>query len=213
MRKSTSRTVLCQICGEKKDLSKVMPAEFIHEPLLGTIRLQHPQWSPYGYVCQIDLDQPRAKYVSVVLEQGKGELSALEQQVTNSLKEQELLSKNINTEIDQQLTLDVRLADKIAEFSGSWGFIITFSGILAVWVAVNSVMLFVKPLYPYPYILLNLVVSCLAAMQAPVIMMSQNRQEARDRLRAEHDYRVNLKAELEIRHLHEKLDYLLMNQR
>jgi len=73
--------------------------------------------------------------------------------------------------------------------------------------------LFAKPFNPYPYILLNLVVSCLAAMQAPVIMMSQNRQEARDRLRAEHDYRVNLKAELEIRHLHEKLDYLLMNQR
>lgn len=165
----------------------MMPAEFIHEPLLGTIRQQHPQWSSDWNVCQIDLDQLRAKHVSAVLEQEKGELSALEQQVVNRLKQQELLSKNISTEFDQQLTLGVRLADKVAEFGGNWRCIITFSGILAVWVAVNSVMLFVKPFDPYSYILLNLVLSCLAAIQAPVIIMSQNRQVAKDRLRAEHD--------------------------
>jgi uncharacterized membrane protein len=122
------------------------------------------------------------------------------------------LSKNINIEFDQQLTFGERLADKMAEYAGSWGFVIGFFGVLLVWIAINSVVLILKPFDPYPFILLNLVLSCLAAIQAPIIIMSQNRQEAKDRLRSEHDYSVNLKAELEIRNLHEKIDHLLMKQ-
>lgn len=104
------------------------------------------------------------------------------------------------------------MADRLADFGGSWLFIGIFCGTLAIWIIMNSVVMLMKPFDPYPYIFLNLILSCLAAIQAPVILMSQNRQEARDRIQAEHDYRINLKAELEIRHLHEKIDHLLMNQ-
>jgi uncharacterized membrane protein len=104
------------------------------------------------------------------------------------------------------------MADKLADFGGSWRFISIFGGILFLWIVINSVLMIWKPFDPYPFIFLNLILSCLAAIQAPIIMMSQNRQEARDRLHAEQDYRINLKAELEIRHLHEKIDHLLMNQ-
>jgi uncharacterized membrane protein len=100
----------------------------------------------------------------------------------------------------------------MAQFGGSWTFIALFGCVLIVWILINSVALVSKPFDPYPYILLNLVLSCLAAMQAPVIMMSQNRQEAKDRARATHDYQVNLKAELEIRQLHQKLDHILSRQ-
>jgi uncharacterized membrane protein len=100
----------------------------------------------------------------------------------------------------------------IADFGGSWRFIIIFGVVLFLWVVLNSISLFWKPYDPYPFIFLNLILSCLAAIQAPIIMMSQNRQETKDRLRADHDYRVNLKAELEIRSLHEKLDHLLVHQ-
>jgi uncharacterized membrane protein len=147
-----------------------------------------------------------------VLEKEKGELSALEEQIINSLKEQELLSKNINIEFDLQLPYGERLADRLADFAGSWSFITIFFGVLLLWIAINTIVLIWRPFDPYPFILLNLILSCLAAMQAPVIMMSQNRQETKDRLRAEHDYQVNLKAELEIRNLHDKLDHLLTNQ-
>jgi len=104
------------------------------------------------------------------------------------------------------------LADRLADYAGSWRFIGIFFAVLLLWIAINSVVLIWKPFDPYPFILLNLILSCLAAIQAPVIIMSQNRQEAKDRLRAEQDYRVNLKAEVEIRHLHEKIDHLLINQ-
>lgn len=136
----------------------------------------------------------------------------LEQQVVKSLKEQELLSSNINAEFDRKLTFGGRLADRVADYGGSWRFIGIFMGVLLVWIVINSIVLIQKPFDPYPFILLNLVLSCIAAIQAPIILMSQNRQEAKDRLRSEYDYRINLKAELEIRHLHEKIDHLLMNQ-
>jgi uncharacterized membrane protein len=133
--------------------------------------------------------------------------------VLQSLRaEEEFISENINTEFARRRTLGERVADKMAEFGGSWPFIFAFTIVLAGWIVVNSTALLTRPFDPYPYILLNLVLSCLAALQAPVIMMSQNRQEARDRLRAENDYRVNLKAELEIRHIIAKLDQLVTHQ-
>jgi uncharacterized membrane protein len=104
------------------------------------------------------------------------------------------------------------LADRIAAIGGSWAFILLFCATLVAWITANTVVLTTAPFDPYPFILLNLVLSCVAALQAPIIIMSQNRQEAKDRVRAEHDYRINLKAELEIRHLHEKLDHLLLHQ-
>jgi uncharacterized membrane protein len=212
MTREQQETVFCQICKGKKKLNEVIPAELIHEPIIGTIRKTHPDWSPSGFICISDLNQFRAKYVKDVLGTGKGELSTLEEQVVRSLKENKLLSKNINIEFDQKLTFGERLADRIADFGRSWKFIVIFVGVLLLWVAANSVILIWRPFDPYPFILLNLVLSGLAAIQAPIIMMSQNRQEAKDRFRSEHDYSINLKAELEIRHLHEKIDHLLKNQ-
>ncbi len=212
MARKQQETVICQICKKQKKLSEVLPAELVREPLVEIIRKTHPDWSSSGFICLSDLDKFRTDYVKGVLETEKGELSTLEEEVVRSLSEQELLSKNINVEFDQKLTLGQRLSDKLADSAGSWGFIIIFFGILILWIIINTVLLVWRHFDPYPFILLNLVLSCLAAIQAPVILMSQNRQESRDRLRAEHDYLVNLKAELEIRNLHEKIDHLLKNQ-
>ena len=212
MAKKQLETFLCQICKGQKKLSEVIPAELVREAVAETIRKTYPDWSSSGFICISDLNQFRANYVKNVLEKEKGEISTIEEQVIRSVKENELLSKNINTEFEQKLTFGERLADKIADFGGSWNFIVIFGVVLLLWVAVNSMILIWRPFDPYPFILLNLVLSCLAAIQAPVILMSQNRQESRDRLRSEHDYLINLKAELEIRHLHEKIDHLLMNQ-
>jgi uncharacterized membrane protein len=112
----------------------------------------------------------------------------------------------------ENLTVGQKLADGVAKFGGSWGFIISFGVFLIIWIGINSYFLLQKPYDPYPFILLNLILSCLAALQAPIIMMSQNRKDQKDRIRAENDYKINLKSELEIRHLHEKMDNLVQKQ-
>jgi uncharacterized membrane protein len=144
------------------------------------------------------------------LHTGFENLTAREQRVVQRFRDRVHISRNTNREFDDQLTFGQRLADSVATFGGSWTFIIIFMGILVGWVSLNSYILVHRgaPFDPYPYILLNLVLSMVAALQAPVIMMSQNRQAVKDRLDAAHDYEVNLKAELEIMHLHEKVDAL-----
>lgn len=204
--------VICQICKEQKNRNETIPAQFVLKPVADLIRKEYPEWSDRGAICIADLNHFRAKWVEEMLEEERGEVSSLEEQVMQSMKEEELLSENLNIEFDQQLTFGQRMADRLADFAGSWLFIGLFAGVLMVWIGLNSFLLLWRPFDPYPFILLNLVLSCLAAIQAPIIMMSQNRQEARDRLRAERDYQVNLKAELEIHHLHEKIDHLLVNQ-
>src|SRR5690606_39087291 len=104
------------------------------------------------------------------------------------------------------------IADKVADFGGSWTFILSFVSFLLLWIGVNAFVFMNKGFDPYPFILLNLILSCVAALQAPIIMMSQNRQETKDRERAKNDYMINLKSELEIRILHEKIDHLIMHQ-
>jgi uncharacterized membrane protein len=212
MTKRTEKNLTCQICKKPKKPSELIPAELVSEPVSETIKQSYPEWSSEGYICFSDLNHFRAQHVKNILKTEKGELTNLENQVMESLEEHEILSKNINEEFDQKLTAGERLADKLAEGAGSWRFIIGFTIIIIAWITINSVILLWKPFDPYPFILLNLVLSCIAAIQAPIILMSQNREEAKDRLRSEHDYRVNLKAELEIRYLHEKIDHLLINQ-
>lgn len=210
---TTVQTVLCQICQKSYRPNAAVPAEFVHPPIVELIQKTHPDWSPHGFICLIDLNHYRGEYFEDLVEIDKGELSALETEVLQSLKaEQEFISENLNAEFARRRTLAERVADQMAEFGGSWSFISIFAAVLFGWIALNSVTLLTHPFDPYPYILLNLVLSCLAAIQAPIIMMSQNRQEARDRLRAENDYRVNLKAELEIRHIIVKLDQLVTHQ-
>jgi len=189
-----------------------MVAELIRPSLLEFIRKRLPSLDSKGLICLDDLGEFRKEYVKEVLEEEIGELSALDQEVIESLQQHEILSSDLSKQFERKLTFGERLSDHIAEFGGSWKFLITFGAVLLIWIAVNGVMLVTHAFDPYPFILLNLILSCLAAVQAPIIMMSQNRAEARDRLRAENDYKVNLKAELEIRHLHEKLDHLLRRQ-
>ncbi len=189
-----------------------MPASLVRGGIAERIKEACPNWTPTSYVCITDLNRFRNEYLADIIKQDKGELTEIESDVVRSLHEQELLSKNLNAEYDSRLTLGQRMADRIADFGGSWRFIGMFAAVLLSWVTVNTTFFLKKPFDPYPYIFLNLVLSCLAAIQAPVIMMSQNRQEEKDRLRAEYDYKVNLKAELEIRYLHEKIDHLLNSQ-
>ncbi|ACD89547.1 protein of unknown function DUF1003 [Chlorobium limicola DSM 245] len=176
------------------------------------IRRETGSWDENGWICLDDLQLYQHRYIQQLLETEKGELSQLDHDVLRAMKEQELLSKNPDIDFDAELTFGQRLADRIATFGGSWYFIIIFGLFLFLWMGLNSWLLVARPFDPYPFILLNLVLSSLAAIQAPLIMMSQNRQEARDRARAIHDYQVNLKAELEIRQLHQKIDHLLSRQ-
>lgn len=189
-----------------------MMAELVRPSLLEFIKKETPGLDSKGFICSDDLGEFRKDYVKEVLQEEIGELSALDKEVIESLEQHEILSSDISKQFEKKLTFAERLSDHIAEFGGSWKFLITFGAVLLIWIVINGVLLVTHAFDPYPFILLNLILSCLAAVQAPIIMMSQNRAEARDRLRAENDYKVNLKAELEIRHLHEKIDHLLRRQ-
>ena len=212
MEATASRKLNCQICGRAFMPQNGAIGDNVRPSLAEFIKSQRPNWDPQQFICFADLGIFRKDYVKRALEDEIGELTSLDQEVIESLQQHEVLTENIEKQFERKLTFGEHLSDKIAEFGGSWKFIITFGGVIVVWVVLNAVLLLDRGFDPYPFILLNLILSCLAALQAPVIMMSQNRAEARDRLRAENDYKVNLKAELEIRHLHEKIDHLLRKQ-
>jgi uncharacterized membrane protein len=203
---------LCAICGKSFAQRDLVAGAVVRQNVVELILQDHPEWSPESFICRADLTRYRSKYVRAILESEKGELTSLEQEVLTSLQQHEILTVNTEAAFEQQWTFGERLADRIATFGGSWIFLICFGGFLTLWIGMNSTVLMIRPVDPYPFILLNLVLSCVAAIQAPIIMMSQNRQEAKDRLRSQHDYQINLKAELEIRHLHEKMDHLLSHQ-
>ena len=202
----------CQVCHKTFATSAGTLGDLIRPSLLDFIQKKVPAFDPHGFICLNDLGEFRRDYLKEVLQDEIGELTALDQEVIDSLQQHEILSENIGKEFDQELTFGEHLADRIASFGGSWPFIMIFGAVLFVWIVINTIVLATRAFDPFPFILLNLFLSCLAALQAPVIMMSQNRAEARDRARAENDYKVNLKAELEIRHLHEKIDHLLRKQ-
>jgi len=174
-------------------------------------RVGHPAQSGWYAVDPADATR-RTRHIEGVIASERGELTDIENEVVNSLREHDVLASNTEQTFERGLTVGQRLADRVATFGGSWLFLILFGIFLAAWIGVNSAVLFSHAFDPYPYILLNLILSCIAAVQAPIIMMSQNRQEAKDRVRGQHDYQINLKAELEIRHLHEKMDHLLSRQ-
>ncbi|MGE0748439.1 MAG: DUF1003 domain-containing protein [Rhodospirillales bacterium] len=202
----------CQVCGQAKPAGQLVPASLVRNSVAELIRDRLPSWSAEGFICHPCLNGFRMEYVQAQIERDIGELTANERDVLRSLQEAELIADDVNRQYDSRASVGERIADRVASFGGSWRFIILFGGFFAVWIAVNATALIVQPFDPYPFILLNLALSMVAALQAPVIMMSQNRQEARDRLRAENDYKVNLKAELEIRMISEKIDQLLHHQ-
>ncbi len=202
---------VCQICG-RDTRADLRPGVLVRPEVGALIQRKTGSFMEEGWICIEDLEKFRLDYIREMLEEDRGELTEIDDQVARSLHQQEILTRNPDEEMQCGLTFGQRLADRIAALGGSWAFIGAFLGVLSLWIAVNSVALLFKPFDPYPYILLNLLLSCIAAIQAPIIMMSQNRQEMRDRLHAQHDYQVNLKAELEIRQLHQKIDHMLSHQ-
>lgn len=184
----------------------------IREGVFNLIQSDFPDFNKDKYISLAELNQYRRLYLTSLIVQEKGELAIIDQDVMNAIKNNSILSENIQDEIETTLTLGQKIADRVAAFGGSWTFIITFFLFILIWMAINTWFLATKPFDPYPFILLNLILSCLAAIQAPIIMMSQNRQEQKDRQRGEHDYKINLKAELEIKLLSEKIDHLLVHQ-
>lgn len=202
---------VCQICGSTRQ-ADLRPGVIVRPAVGKVIVTETGHWSEDGWICNDDLQLFRHKYVQGLLQAERGELTELEHEVIASLHQQELLSRDPEVELLAGQTLGQRVADRIAGFGGSWRFIGIFGAVLLLWILGNSLVLLYRPWDPYPFILLNLALSCVAAIQAPVIMMSQGRQELRDRLHAQRDYQVNLKAELEIRHLHQKIDHLLSHQ-
>ncbi|HET9615554.1 MAG TPA: DUF1003 domain-containing protein [Pseudolabrys sp.] len=202
----------CVICGKEKPARDIARLDVVRPSLLDRIKETYPDLPAEGFICIDDLDHFRSAYVGELLRSERGELTNLEQEVVQSLADHETLAENIQAEFEGHRTFGERLSDHLATFGGSWSFLIFFFVVLVAWMAFNAIVVGKDQFDPYPFILLNLVLSCLAAVQAPIIMMSQKRQEAKDRLRSENDYRVNLKAELEIRHLHEKVDHILTRQ-
>lgn len=189
-----------------------VPGSVIRDTIMSVIRRDHPRFDDESSIAASELDHYRKKYISEYLAQQSGELTDAEKQVVSAVAEKATLTDKVDTESDSGLTLGQRVADRVADFGGSWGFILSFVGFMVLWVLANSLWLIHNVFDPYPFILLNLILSCVAALQAPVIMMSQKRQEEKDRERAKKDYMVNLKSELEIRMLHEKIDHLITEQ-
>ena len=204
--------ITCQICGKQKKPDDVLPVELVNDKVAETGKKKYPNWSDSGYVCLSDLNSLRMEYIKQSMEEERGELTDLEKEVLKSIQEHEIISKNINVDFQEKLSFGDKLADRVAMFVGSWKFISIFFAFIFAWAITNAYLLLAKPFDPYPFILLNLILSCVAAIQAPLILMSQNRQSRKDRINAEHDYKVNLKAEMEIRHLNAKVDELLTHQ-
>ncbi len=192
--------------GEEVDV------KYLREGLFNLIKSNHPAFDRDDFISIAELNLYRRFYLTSLITQEKGELDEIDRDVMNAIKNNSILSENIQEDKVTEINIGQRIADKVATFGGSWTFIISFFSFILIWMMINIWILATKPFDPFPFILLNLILSCLAAIQAPIIMMSQNRQEQKDRQRSEHDYKINLKAELEIKLLNEKMDHLLVHQ-
>ena len=206
------RLVRCQICKLDIPLDQAVPVDLIRDSILPLIQAKANPWDPSGYVSLEELNKARLEHVESLLKDDDVNTEQMNREIFKSVQEHELLAKNVDKEFAKNQSFGDRMADKIAAFGGSWKFIGIFTVILVLWMGVNTTVILSKPLDPFPYIFLNLILSCLAAIQAPVIMMSQNRQQERDQMRSDNDYKVNMKAEIEIRAINEKVDKLLNDQ-
>lgn len=202
----------CSVCGSPVETRHLVNPQKMEDRLVDLIKADHPDWDGKRGVCPKCREAYRAKKFLAYLEAEYEKISEMERSLVSKVARRGRVSKAVHEEFEEAMTLGDRVADQVAHFGGSWKFILLFGAVLAGWMAVNSYLVLVRPFDPYPFILLNLVLSTLAALQAPVIMMSQNRQAAKDRLEAQHDYEINLMAEMEIRDLHDKLDSLRFKQ-
>ena len=192
--------------------SEKVSATTIRHSILDFIQKANPDFTHDSFLSKSELQAFREDHLKAYMSDEMGELSALEKTVLTSLISNTTLTDKIDGDEVQATTVGQRIADKVASFGGSWKFIISFGVFIFLWISLNVFWLINKGFDPYPFILLNLILSCLAALQAPVIMMSQNRQEEKDRERGKKDYMINLKSELEIRSLHEKMDHFIIDQ-
>ncbi len=205
------KTFRSDISDKEFPISEKVSAKTIRHSILNLIQKDNPQFSHESYLSLSELNNYREKAISDYLVKEVGELTKLEKTVLNSVTNNNTLTDKIDSD-EKQITAGQRIADKVASFGGSWTFIISFGVFIFVWIFINVFWFINRGFDPYPFILLNLILSCLAALQAPVIMMSQNRQEEKDRDRSKKDYMINLKSELEIRKLHEKIDHFIIEQ-
>ena len=208
----TIKTFKSALSGKEFPEEEKIIAGHLRLAILQLMQKDHPDLSDTDEISVNELNYYREKYISSFVSDNMDELSEMRDNVIQSVEEHSLLSSKLESEDSVTLTIGQKVADQVAEFGGSWIFIICFFIFLIIWIVANLYFLGSNTFDPYPFILLNLILSCLAAMQAPVIMMSQNRQEQKDRERSKKDFMINLKAELEIRILHEKLDHLIMHQ-
>jgi len=183
----------------------------IRTSILNLILEDFPDFDVNDSISVQELNVYREKYISKFLQTEISQLSKLEKDVVRSLGDDTSFVAKVEEEVDTRNYGQI-VADKVAAFGGSWTFIIAFFVFITIWISSNVIIFTNKEFDPYPFILLNLILSCVAALQAPVIMMSQNRQEEKDRERAKKDYMINLKSELEIRMLDDKIDHLVMHQ-
>jgi len=202
----------CAITGKEYTAEKAIPLTALHQNIQQYVLKTYPGSTKDSIVGEDQLINVEKEYLNDLVTRELGDLDDLEKEVLNSISQSNILTEKIDDSFEETLTFGEKIADRIATFGGSWRFIITFMVFIVLWMALNIFWLQNKGFDPYPFILLNLILSCLAALQAPVIMMSQNRVEAKDRIRGEHDYKINLKSELEIQLLHKKIDHLLIHQ-
>lgn len=208
-----NKIVSCQICKKEKSIKEVSPADMVRLSMVTLIKKTHPDFDNDGFICKDDLNEFRSKYAENLFDTENGELSAIELQVIENIKDQEIITKNLYDQYNTELSVWDKASDKIASFGGSWKFIGVFFTFMAIWMVINVILgIYGKAWDSYPFILLNLILSCIASIQAPIIMMSQNRQEKRDRLKSESEYQINLKSEIGIRNLNEKMDHMLFKQ-
>ena len=209
-----NNTFISDISHKAFPLSERISATTIRHSILRAIQEQYPDFGEESYLSVSEINAFREKYIADYLAKELGELSDLEERVLASFRNNSTLTDKIADSGDESVTLTFgqKIADKVAAFGGSWTFILSFCFFLFLWIIINVFWFHNQGFDPYPYILLNLILSCIAALQAPIIMMSQNRQEEKDRARSKSDYMINLKSELEIRMLHEKIDHLIMHQ-
>lgn len=204
------KTFQSDLSGKAFPLSEKVSASSLSHTILDLIREEKPDFSASHCLSTYELKSYRQKYIVHRLSAQTGQMTDLAKSVLDSVTGDTLLADAIEDEGQTTATFGQKVADKVASFGGSWTFIISFILFLLLWISFNAFVLLNKGFDPYPFILLNLILSCLAALQAPVIMMSQNRQEEKDRERAKKDYMINLKAELELKLLHEKMDHRLL---
>ena len=206
------KTFFSDLSKKEFPISEKVSAKTIRHSVLDLIQKENPEFSHESFIALSELNKYRGKAISEYLKKEIGELTNLEKTVLNSVTSDTTLTDKVEDEDKQTATIGQKVADKVASFGGSWTFIISFGIFILFWIFLNVFWLINKGFDPYPFILLNLILSCLASLQAPVIMMSQNRQEEKDRDRAKKDYMINLKSELEIRTLREKIDHFIMDQ-